>query len=187
MHYCFIARDSDMIVFEKLINKQLNQRQLTNEAVQLVSKMEGTPEGSRVRFQKVSMEGMAASASVECHVLYDVVFIGLVTSTGYGEEAARRFLEQMHEAITRHYAENLVFIKRQQNLKPNVFDKKFSSDFRKIYNNNDTGIKMGTISEAQNQVDEIKEIAQRATGKQLNNLAEGERLLKTTQQMNELA
>ena len=24
VHYCFIARDSDMIVYEKLVNKQLN-------------------------------------------------------------------------------------------------------------------------------------------------------------------
>ena len=42
------------------------------------------------------MEGMAAIASVECHVLYDIIFIGLVTGTGYGEAAATRFLEQMH-------------------------------------------------------------------------------------------
>ena len=34
---------------------------------------------------------------------------------------------------------------------------------------------------------EIKQIAQRATQKQINNLAEGERLLKTTQEMNNLA
>jgi hypothetical protein len=95
------------------------------------------------------MEGMAAIASVECHVLYDVIFIGLVTGTGHGEAAATRFLEQMHQALTRLYDDNLVFIKRQQNLKPNVYDKKLGNDFRKIYNNNDTGIKMGTISEAQ--------------------------------------
>ena len=40
VHYCFIARDSDMIVFEKLVNKSLNLRQLTNEAVQMVTKLE---------------------------------------------------------------------------------------------------------------------------------------------------
>ena len=127
------------------------------------------------------MESMAASASVECHLMFNTVFIGIVTGTGYGPEAAERFLKEMHQAITSHYADNLVFIKRQQNLKPNVFDKKFASDFRRIYGNNDTGIKMGTINEAQNQVDEIKEIAQRVTQKQIDNLAEGERLLKTSQ------
>lgn len=88
IHYCFIARDSDMIVFEKQVNKSLNPRQLTNEAINIVSQMEQVDEGSRDRFKKVGMEGMAASASVECHVLYDIVFIGLVTSTGYGMEAA---------------------------------------------------------------------------------------------------
>ena len=98
----------------------------------------------------MGMEGMAASASVECHILYDIIFIGLVTSIGYGPEAAQRFLEEMHKAVSAHYTDNLEFIKRQQNLRPNVFDKKFASDFRRIYNNNDTGIKMGTIAEAQN-------------------------------------
>ena len=96
IHYCFIARDSDMIVFEKLVNKQINQRQLTNEAVQIISAIERTPESQRPHYQKVKMEGMAAIASVECHVLYDIIFIGLVTGTGYGEAAATRFLEQMH-------------------------------------------------------------------------------------------
>jgi len=91
---------------------------------------------------------MAASASVECHVLFDIVFIGLVTNTGYGMDAAQRFLEEMHQAITSHYSDNLEFIKRQQNLRPNVFDKKFAADFRRIYANNDTGIKQGTINEA---------------------------------------
>lgn len=26
VHYCFVARDSDMIVYERHVNKQLNQR-----------------------------------------------------------------------------------------------------------------------------------------------------------------
>jgi predicted ATP-grasp superfamily ATP-dependent carboligase len=50
IHYCFIARDSDIIVFEKLVNKSLNPRQLTNEAVQIVSQMEKTEEQARDRF-----------------------------------------------------------------------------------------------------------------------------------------
>ena len=93
IHYCFIARDSDMIVFEKVVNKSLNPRQLTNETVQIVSQLEQVSEPHRDRFSKVGMEGMAASASVECHTLYDTVFIGLVTGTGYSTNAAQRFLE----------------------------------------------------------------------------------------------
>ena len=112
VHYCFIARDSDMIVFEKLVNRQLNQNQLTNEAVRMVSELEKVEENQREEFTKVSMESMAASASVECHLMFSTVFIGLVTSMGYGSEAAERFLKEMHQAITNHYADNLVFIKR---------------------------------------------------------------------------
>lgn len=103
--------------------------------------MEHVEESDRDRYSKVGMEGMAASASVECHVLFDTVFIGLVTGTGYGMDQAQRFLDEMHQAITAHYSDNLEFIKRQQNLRPNVFDKKFASDFRRVYTNNDTGIK----------------------------------------------
>ena len=113
VHYCFVARDSDMIVFEKLVNRDLNQRQLTNEAIQVIQSLESVPEAHRERFSKSSLANLAGSASVDCHVLYDVVFIGLVTSSGYGAVAAQRFLSQMHEAVTTHYADNLVFIKRQ--------------------------------------------------------------------------
>lgn len=93
VHYCFVARDSDMIVFEKLVNRQLNPRQLTNEAVRITSGLEAIPEDSRDRYTKLGIESMASSASLECHILFDVVFIGLVTSTGYGSERAERFLE----------------------------------------------------------------------------------------------
>ena len=55
----------------------------------------------------------------------------------------------MHQAITAQYKDNLEFIKRQDNLRPNIFDKKFAADFRRIYTNNDTGIKQGTINQAQ--------------------------------------
>ena len=104
---------------------------------------------------------MAASASVECHTLYDTVFIGLVTGTGYSTNAAQRFLEEMHEAITVLYAENseLGFIKRQKNLKANCYDKKLAADFRRIYKNNDTGINHDTIGRAQKEVEDIEKMA----------------------------
>lgn len=124
------------------------------------------------------MEGMAASASVECHTLYDTVFIGLVTGTGYSTNAAQRFLEEMHEAITVLYSEfnDLDFIKRQKNLKANCLDKKLAADFRRIYKNNDTGIKHDTVANAQREVDDIKKIAEEATKKQLENIRKGEDL-----------
>ena len=86
------------------------------------------------------MENMASQASVECWMMFDIVFVGLVVSTGYGAEAAQRFLEDMHKAITDNYQDNLDFIRRQPNLYSNIYDKKLNKDFIRIYKNNDTGI-----------------------------------------------
>ena len=37
VHYCVIARDSDMIVFECLQNKEMNPRQLRSEAMEIIT------------------------------------------------------------------------------------------------------------------------------------------------------
>ena len=68
-----------------------------------------------------------------------------------------------------------------------MFYEAFNTTFKKINKNYDTGIKMNTINQAQEQVSEITKIAQRATEKQLKNIESGERLLATTQEMNALA
>lgn len=40
VHYCVIARDSDMIVFESLVNKDMNPRQLRSEAMEIITQKE---------------------------------------------------------------------------------------------------------------------------------------------------
>ncbi len=37
VHYSIIARDSDMIVFETLVNKDKNQRQLRSECMEIIT------------------------------------------------------------------------------------------------------------------------------------------------------
>ena len=37
VHYGFIARDSDMVVFEILINKEMNPRQLRSDSIEILS------------------------------------------------------------------------------------------------------------------------------------------------------
>lgn len=37
VHYCVIARDSDMIVFEALVNKEMNPRQLRSEVMEIIT------------------------------------------------------------------------------------------------------------------------------------------------------
>ena len=40
VHFCLIARDSDMIVFETLVNKEMNPRQLRAEVMEIVTEKE---------------------------------------------------------------------------------------------------------------------------------------------------
>ena len=44
IHYVFIARDSDMVVFERLVNKKLTLNQLNHEAIEIVTELEKTHE-----------------------------------------------------------------------------------------------------------------------------------------------
>ena len=40
VHYGFIARNSDMVVFEILINKEMNPRQLRSDSIEILSEKE---------------------------------------------------------------------------------------------------------------------------------------------------
>ena len=102
-----------MIVFEKLVNKQLSQKQLENQAVEILTNMEQTHESQRERYSKQKLVRFAGSAGVELHLMFDIVFIGLVTDTGYSEDTAEEFMDDLHKEFTLLYKNNLPFIKRQ--------------------------------------------------------------------------
>jgi len=46
-------------------------------------------------------------------MMFDIVFIGLVTDIGYGKEKVKRFLDEIHAAFNAMYKNNLQYIKRQ--------------------------------------------------------------------------
>ena len=74
-------------------------------------------------------------------------------------------MNSLHTELTGLYKGNLSFIHRQQNLKPNVYDKIFKPQFQKIYDNNNTGIKSTNLNAAQAKADEVKVIAARSVQK----------------------
>ena len=47
VHYCFIARDSDMVVFEILLTQTFNTAQLQNEVTEILVAQEKIPEAER--------------------------------------------------------------------------------------------------------------------------------------------
>lgn len=98
-----------------------------------------------------------------------------------------RFLMELHAEMNNLYRGNLAFIKRQDNLTPNVLDKYFRPTFDKIYQNHNTQINFSNLQTAQTQVEDLKLIAQRKIQKFQENLAQTESLLASTQEINMLA
>ena len=47
IHYCFIARDSNMLVFELLINNNLGGRSFKKDVVSLLTDMDSVPAEER--------------------------------------------------------------------------------------------------------------------------------------------
>lgn len=85
------------------------------------------------------------------------------------------------------YKGNLQFIARQGNLKPNVYDKVFKASFNKVLDNFKTGIESKNLNAALAKADEVKMIAARSVDKMNQNLAETEKLLEASQDINALA
>ena len=112
VYYCFIARDSDMIVFEKQVVRELNAKQVHNEAVDIITNQEQVPEGLRDKYTHPAVEKITSSSPVECHLLYNIVFIGIITDMGYGKEKAKKFLDEIHASFNTMYKNNLPYIKR---------------------------------------------------------------------------
>ena len=102
---------------------------MQNEAVEIMTKLEKIHESMRERYTKVGMERFAGSASVVCHMLYDVVWVGLVTDTRYDEEVAENFMSELQRELDLYYKNKLDFIKRQQNLRPGVYSNSFKSQY----------------------------------------------------------
>lgn len=120
-------------------------------------------------------------------LLQSGVFFGIVTDIKYGEDRARRFLNDLHSEMVKLYKGNINFIHRQQNLKPNVYNKVFMASFKKVQDNNSTGIQSKNLNAAIAKADEVKVIAARSVQKMNENMAETQKLLESSQEINLLA
>ena len=89
----FIARDSDMIVFEHIGNKSLKLIQLNSQAVSAIMHQEEQDEEKRSRITCNGLSEILGKEPLECHLLFDVVFVGLFTSYGSNKENIKNFLE----------------------------------------------------------------------------------------------
>lgn len=68
-----------------------------------------------------------------------------------------------------------------------MYDKIFKSNFLKTYDSFKTGIKSNNLNAAQAKADEVKAIAARSVNKMQANMAETEKLLEASNDLNSLA
>ena len=183
IHYCFIAKDSDMIIFEAQPDKEMSHAQLKNEALEILIKAES----KRDDYACSTLERISGPKSVECHLAFKTLFFGIVTDLRYEEEKAKKVLAALHEEMEKMYKGRLDFIERQQNLKPNVYDKVFKPNFQKVYYNYNTGISSTNLNAAFDKVEEVKNIAARSVDKMNSNLSETQKLLESSQEVSLLA
>lgn len=166
VHYCFIARDSDMIVFECLVTKDLKQPQLKSISVEILTRKEKEYASTLQRMNSSTASALdpeqgedimlfkepcpQITGGVEIHVLLQQgVWFGIFTEVKYNEAKAKGFLQQLHKEMDKLYKGNLAFMRRQGNLKPNVYDKPFKASFQKTLDNNATGISSKNLNAAQ--------------------------------------
>ena len=133
MHYCVIARDSDMIVFEILMNKELNVRQLKSEAMDFITQKESENEliikkmntsMSSSRSQDLESNEQESqfwseplkriTTSVELNLLLQTgVFFGIITDLNFDKEKAKRFLTSLHTEMVKLYKGNVIVVGRK--------------------------------------------------------------------------
>lgn len=123
IHYTFIARDNDMIVFEALTNTT-SSRSYKRECHKVISEMDSYPESSRPQQERTELAG-----NLKIITYFSVVYFGCVVDDSYSEDKAYRFLEDLKGEFSKIYKGNLQFIMKQTNLTPNCYDKLFRQSF----------------------------------------------------------
>ena len=139
IHYCFIARDSDMIVFETLQTKEYTNRSFKRDVKSKLTDLDSIPAESRPqKEQELNFGG--GKEDLKLSIFFSTIYFGCVTDGDYAEDKLYRFLDDIKKEFSGIYKGNLSFIFKQTNLTPNCFDKAFKTAFTKVHDNYNTGI-----------------------------------------------
>jgi hypothetical protein len=121
------------------------------------------------------------ASELKLTVLSHTVYLGIVTESGFGDDKASRFLEDLRAEFAKMYQGRLSVIKKQTNLTANVYDQPFKKAFQRVLDNHSSGISSKNLQAAFHKVDEVKEIAAKSVSQMVQNNAETEKLLHTSQ------
>lgn len=121
------------------------------------------------------------SGDMKLNVLSNTVFFGVITDASYSDDKAGRLLNDIRGEFSKMYKGRLSLIKKQTNLTANVYDQQFKSQFQRIYDSYNTGISNKNLQLAFQKVEEVKDIAAKSVTMMVQNNAETEKLLHTSQ------
>ena len=108
----------------------------------MLVQQERIAEAQREEITYHSMERVTSGtgSALECHLLYNVAFFGIMTDFRYDKDKAKRFLNDLFSEMNVMYRKNINFIKRQQNLKPFVYNQPFRASFDRVLDRYKTNI-----------------------------------------------
>ena len=91
---------------------------------EILVQQERIPEASREEMTYHSLDRVTGGtgSALECHLLYNVAFFGIITEFRYDKDKAKRYLNDLFAEMNIMYRKNINFMKRQQNLKPFVYN-----------------------------------------------------------------
>ena len=98
-------------------------------------------EESRSRHTSYGLDKIIGKEPLECHILYDIISIGVFATYGSNKENIHKFLEDIYAAFSSFYRNNLGRIKVSKGLKMNCFyDGFYKQYYIGIRKNFDTNI-----------------------------------------------
>ena len=155
IHYCFIAKDPGMVVFETIVAKDLSSqpsaqraafRREISDRLHAIEQQVNNTDASDLE-QGFIMRNTGAldsnakvvtcnnftkgflNGDVKLTVLSNTVYIGCVSDAGFSDDKAGRFLDDLRAEFSKMYQGRLSLIKGQTNLTANVYDKPFNQAF----------------------------------------------------------
>lgn len=99
--------------------------------------------------------------NMQFHLLYDVVYYGLVSLDSLGEEKAQRLLSDVRDETAKKYKGNVEFMVRQTNLERGILNQYLLKPVKKLIANHSTAIQSNNLNKAFEKVDQVKQIAGR--------------------------
>ena len=78
----------------------------------MLNQQENVPEEQREEFSYYSLDRITGGTAIECHLLYNVAYFGIMTDLRYDKEKAKRFLNDLYTELDTMYKKNISFMKR---------------------------------------------------------------------------